>query len=362
MKRSFYIILVFSVSLVSCSEPSSTPTIDTDNKFLSISPAFETGEYTSAWFFNATDALVSTNTGALLTSTNTGETWGDSNVYEENYLDGLFFVNNKLGFCTNNDTSTYQYTNEKWSLFDFPVKNTKPSSFYTLNNQHLYATTARGSNTLSYLLHSANTGETWDTVHSAYADFKQVLMLDENLGFVISHNENKLGLLKTTDGGHSWYGRIASSYGSYFSETAHLTKVLAIDNDHLICIGRGAKANEGLLFTSSDGGEYWDFTFVNHALNDMYITTDYVYFAGDELFVAQWPISTSRINPITMIEDWNQYDRETDFILDNTGTPVLHYSDVIQIQFTDDESGFIIINGDSKVFKIKVTTEKYSKS
>ncbi|MDA3892171.1 MAG: hypothetical protein PF517_10960 [Salinivirgaceae bacterium] len=348
----------------SCTKSSDKPIVfNTDNKFVNITPQFLTSEATSCWFFNENSGMVSTNDGLLVKSDDAGATWQSIDIEGASHLSDLFFYNSAFGFCIDNKNTTYLYDTAKWSTYNFPVKNTTPSSFQMLDSEIIYASTLMGENDLGYLVKSNNSGITWDTVFSTTSDIEQILMLNEQNGFFISNSDNEIGLFKTTDAWHGWFSRIPSFYGTYFSGTVRLVKLLALDNDHLVAIGRGDRKSEGIILVSIDGGESWNLEIINHALNDIYATDSTLYFVGDELFVASWLINVSRIETAySIIDTWKEFNPATDFVLSEEGVAVEYYHDIIQIQFVDEQHGFIITNNLSLVFKITLNSEIYDKS
>lgn len=349
-------ILSLLILITSCSEPNNAPNFITDNKFIAISGSEFNGEITSMKFHNSQEALLTTSNGYLWKTFDGGETWVDSNIFDQSWLGNLHFFNSNYGFCSGNDSNTFVYNSASWNYFNFPVKKCAVSSFFMPSENEIYATSNRGENNQSYLVYSNNRGNTWDTLYSALNDFKQVLFLDNETGFIITHTENKLGLMKTNNGGASWYARVPSAYGSFFNNTAQLVKLVAIDKNNLILIGRGSKKTEGLLLTSSDAGENWNVEILPYAINDIAITNNFVYLVGDELFAIQWPINLSMLNtPSGIINSWNKYKQDSSFYKNKGGLPIYQYYDIKNIQFIDDQTGFIATNNQSMVFKINIT-------
>lgn len=357
--KPILILLIPILFIFACSETTVEPIVNTDNKFVSISPLELQGEITSMKFFDQHHAILTSSSGSLLNTLDGGNTWTDTSIFEQSNLENLFFYNEDFGFCTSNDTNTFIYDTGKWSYFNFPVKNCPVSSIYFLSEKQIYATTLRGSNEHAYMVRSNNGGITWDTLYSAYADFTQVLFINEQTGFIITKSDNKIGLMKTNDGGSSWYGRIPSVYGTYFNGSIRLVKLLAVNSNNLLLIGRGNKTTEGIIISSNDGGENWKTEIVPFALNDVAATSNHIYFVGDEHFATQWKMNPSAFtNPAYIIDNWTPFNPETDFLINERGYLVLQYHNIVDVQFIDDNTGFIATNNNSMVFKINIVAQE----
>ena len=353
--RCFSVILFVSLFLfTSCKKQNNeNPTVNTDNKFVRIAPRFDVPTFTSFWFFDTNNGIITTNTGIVLNTHNGGKTWSDSTIEGASNLNNLYFYNKNIGFCADKNNTTYKINGALWNVFDFPVKQTYPSSFFMLSENSIYATTYLGQNVESYAVSSEDGGNSWDTLYSYLGNLEQILMIDEFTGFFIGKNNNQIILSKTTDKGKSWYGKIPGVYGTYYSETLILKKIITLDNNHLIVIGRGHKANQGCVFTSADAGENWDIVLTEHAINDVFATQTDVFFVGDEFFAAQWHIDNSQIeNPVNITDNWKIFDPETDFYLSDKGEPASHYNHIIGVHFIDDKHGFILTKNLSSIFKI----------
>lgn len=353
--RIYFLTFTIIAILFACSQSNSPEPFVSDNFFINVSPSNINGEITSLKFINTLDGIATTSSGTVIQTNDGGNTWIDTTIFEQDWLGNLYFNSYGQGFCTGIDSLVFMYSNASWSHYNFPINNIAVSCIFTLSDKNIYATTFRDENNLGHLLHSENSGTTWDTVYSAFADFKQVLFLNSETGFVITHNENKVGLLKTNDGGKSWYTRIPSTYGTFFDNTAQLVKLIAINNNNLVLIGRGKRTTEGMLFTSDDAGDNWEIELLPQALNDVTATNDHLYLVGDELFAVQWPINLSAINtPSYITKTWYQYKKDSCFYLNDRGSKLLQYHDIKGIEFTNSNTGYIFTNSKSLIFKINI--------
>ncbi len=351
--KYFFILFIGLFLVISCNKKTGEPTVNTDNKFVSIAPKFDAPRFASFWFFDTNNGLITTNTGSILNTHNGGKTWTDSTIIRATNLNKLYFYNKNIGFCADQANSTFKINGAAWNIFDFPVKETYPSSFYWLSENDIYATTYLGNNAESYAVRSKNGGNTWDTLYSYLGNLEQILMINESVGYIIGKNNTQIFLSKTTDKGVSWYGKIAGVFGTYYSGTLAIKKVIALDNNHLITIGRGQAANQGCIFSSVDAGENWKIVLIEHAINDVFATETDVFFVGDELFASQWHIDkTIMQNPALITDNWKIFDPKTDFYLSDKGEPVLHYNHIIGVRFVDNKHGFILTENLSSVFKI----------
>jgi len=205
------ILTLFSCSKSNDDEPETEPVIvNTDNKFVSITPSSETQTLTSLWFFDGLSGNLTTSSNKILKTADGGVTWANSIIDGSQYLENLYYLDTNLGFCTDPNFKTFKYNNPTWSTFNFPVKNTYASCIQMLDENIIFATTVKGQNELSYLVHSTNGGAIWDTLYESDANFKKVLMLNENIGFILSNGDDKIDIIKTPDGGKSWYSKLPS--------------------------------------------------------------------------------------------------------------------------------------------------------
>lgn len=359
MKINYGILPVVILSISSCTKPANEPLpVDTSNKFVRITPVDIPAPVTSFWFFDELNATLTTGSHRIMSTLDSGITWTNSIVNGSTYLENLYFFNSTTGFCSDPTSSkfkTFKYNGVNWSEFDFPVKETYPSSFQMLSETQLYATTVKGNNEASYLLATNNGGASWDTLYEFDANFKEVLMLDEKTGFLLANGNEKMVIIKTNDGGKSWYTRTAAIFGTFYNGTAQLKKIIAIDSNNIIAIGRGAESNEGFIFTSVDGGDNWKIAWIDHALTHMAATETDVFFVGAELFVAQWKINTLEMDqPFDITVNWKPFDKETDFLNSIIGEVVSKYHHIIQVQFIDNHTGYILTTDANEMFKIKL--------
>jgi len=220
-------------------------------------------------------------------------------------FDDVFFLNENVGWAANGAYAEVYKTIDggaNWTLQLSEFSTTLPGSHYfrsvefldenigfvgTLNNKFLKTVdggqnwtvlTAFGNNTQSvcgidavgtstvygcgayytpaFLIKSTDSGVTWQyTNMSAYANaLVEILFVDENIGYVAGNDDNGGVILKTTDGGITW----TSIYNSnVVGEYVWKLQVLFSNPDAIFGSVEGVAENPGKFIRSLDNGVTW---------------------------------------------------------------------------------------------------------
>ncbi len=161
-----------------------------------------------------------------------------------------------------------------------------------LNNLGLAATNG------TYILRSEDFGQTWDTTNTNLdqnTTITSVLIIDELTAYAGYHsNGMSFGLLKSEDGGLSWFQDMNSATFFYpewlcveQTDAASINQANTIYAGARIASGSGAEFN-GMIFESTDG-LIWNYTEVEEAIHAIASNDHeaFIDFAGNTLHVKQ---------------------------------------------------------------------------
>lgn len=350
------VFLSIAVLTMSCSKNKEIITITSiPHKFIAVNLP-DTLPLNNLQFYTPEKGIISTNTGLFLKTKNSGDSW---EIYTANncstVLTQFFMASDTLGLFCDANYHIYRYNGHDYSNFNFPVKNSALADVQFLTKQLWFAATKQNPEGFSYLLKTNNAGNTWDTLSFIYqADYAQIVMMDEYTGIVIGNANGKAYLKKTTDGGKNWVDKISPELGQLYNQNLRLNKIIILDHQNIIIVGRGKQSSEGIILTSIDAGESWNYSLPFYALNDCAATSTNIYFAGDALFVAQWKINTNDLSASNnIINQWKTFNKDADFLRSNNpDDQVNNFDNISQICFPNDGIGFILSTQSNRLFRL----------
>ncbi len=190
---------------------------------------------------------------SMLKTTDAGETWeyidsiADFNPYQIEFFDEL------TGIMTGSpDDRILKTTNggATWELIDKPqgLPDSNINSLYFLNETTGFAFTNNQSSSTGYLLRTADTGLTWDTVYSNYAFYSGHFdFSNEMLGAMVPSSFYSNLVITTNDGGETWTEQtVPGIEGNWYNYACY--------NDNNVYIA----GLLGKLFKSDDNGVTWE--------------------------------------------------------------------------------------------------------
>lgn len=199
------------------------------------------------------------DSGTIIHTSNSGNTWVQQNSGITGYIDDIFFVNQNTGWVVANDflglgTIILKTTNKgtNWNFSRF--------SDSTLVLNHIFfknPTTGYLTGYCGFIFKTTNSGINWFNTHidTAYCPVlylfpkHDIYFLNDNTGFACGGHVDIQGLIwTTTNAGLNWY--------TYCVASEPLFEIKAIDQNYIISTGGDFEYGLSTV-TSSDGGFNW---------------------------------------------------------------------------------------------------------
>jgi photosystem II stability/assembly factor-like uncharacterized protein len=175
----------------------------------------------------------------LILKSSDGSNWQQQSAPTANFLFGVSFYNNSLGWICGDSGTILKTTNggSIWSIKSTPTT-TRLYDIFFINNTKGWAVGRDGR-----IIYTTDGGETWSAQTSGTnSRLYGVYFLDENKGFVVGWDGR---LLKTTNGGANWTS-VTVPLNEYFYD------VDFVDANTGMVVGWG-----GACLSTTDGGNTW---------------------------------------------------------------------------------------------------------
>lgn len=216
--------------------------------------------------------------GKIRKTTNLGTTWTTLNSGTTRHLNGIFFSNGQTGFCAGGNRTEPNQTiikttdeGQNWSVVhdaaDFWLRD-----IYFVNQNTGVAVGDSGVG-----LYSGNAGDSWQTLTMPLVrHYHSIHFVDESTGFIAGGNFENSTILKSIDGGYSWFVIKDEAGGE-------LHDIYFIDEN--IGYAVGAK---GAFLKTTDGGDNWTQLVIPNLTQDVILNT--VLFKNQDFGIAigQW--------------------------------------------------------------------------
>lgn len=199
------------------------------------------------FFLDNLNGWVGTASNGIFYTSDGGSTWSQI-MTSTNTIYDIKFITPQIGFAVDSKGIIYKTTNggTTWSEYQTPAK--QSLRVIVSDGSNLYAAGNAGA-----LYLSTDFGETWiekfQYISSALHFQRRVIFYDDNLGYICggsSSSTDSLGyVLKTTDGGNSWYQLPYNFQKQLYA--------IAAPTENIIY----ASAGSSLVFKSTDGGTTW---------------------------------------------------------------------------------------------------------
>ena len=191
-------------------------------------------------------AIAVGESGKIIKSFDSGETWKNISINIPNELYGVQFLNTKVGYI-NGDKILLKTTNsgENWFKVNYPSESypyVNKMTFITEEEGFLYGNDGK-------LYKTNNGGKTWDFMNLGFVTITDIEFFDDKNG-VLSINNNRL--LKTNNGGLSWE-QITLNI-TELSNYVQFVKLNIVNNK----VGY-AITYDGKVIKTEDSGETWGF-------------------------------------------------------------------------------------------------------
>ncbi len=200
--------------------------------------------------------------GDVFKTTDGGITWNQLNIYVDEGLASVFFVDENIGFISGgyNQRKVMKTVNggATWTQ----VFNQVFGQIQFINNQVGYAHRVGYSTSIMYK--TIDGGNTWNAIIDVDEQINAFDFVDENNGYFLGNQ----GLIyKTNDGGANWQ-ELELSYGDY-TEINFQTKNIGFVAD-----------DDGAIYKTENGGLDWEFLTNQYIINSIDLVNDKIYTAG----------------------------------------------------------------------------------
>lgn len=168
-----------------------------------------------------------------------------------------------------------EYENASWTQ-NVGIPTTISPNTAVVTHMDFYENLGLAATNGQYILRSEDHGQTWDTTNTnleANSTITSVLIVDEFIAYAGYHsNGMSFGLLKSEDGGLSWFQDMNSATFFYpewlcveQTDASSINEPKSVYAGARIATGTGAGFN-GMIFESNDG-MIWDYTVVEQAIH-----------------------------------------------------------------------------------------------
>lgn len=201
----------------------------------------------TVYFINQNIGFASKQHDDLFKTTDGGETWTEITGSFEAIYD-FYFLDENNGFATGDHGATYKTTNGgiTWSQIFFQngyIYNTSMYSIFFQDSNKGFATGARGR-----IIKTIDGGNTWTQHSPTYNDFKQLQIVNNNVGFALTDNQ----FYKTNNFGDTW-----TLVGTLNLGTSVTSSDYTFINENLGYATTGGTYG-GHVYKTTDGGSTWD--------------------------------------------------------------------------------------------------------
>ncbi len=202
--------------------------------------------------------------GRIMKSTDKGDTWKVLDTDVNELFIKIFFINTKTGWALTYDSNKLYRTIDSgytWTFITQIDSNKMISDFLFINENTGFITGDFNS-----IIRTDDGGKTWSTINitnTTWSGASSIFFLNEKFGLVCI---NSFSLYKTQDGGITW--RQVSENRSF----ENITKIFYTDSLRIFVTG-GVDFPEhqvGCLDKTVDGGKYWNTTYFNKPLQNVY--------------------------------------------------------------------------------------------
>lgn len=248
--------------------------------------------------------------GDVFKTTDGGITWSQLNIYVDEGLTSVFFIDENVGFISGgfNQRKVMKTTNggATWTQ----VFNQAFGQIQFINNQIGYAQRVGYSNGIMYK--TVDGGNTWNISIDVDEEINAFDFVDEDNGYFVGDQ----GLIyKTNDGGANWE-ELEIPY-DWYTQVNFQTKNIGFLADE-----------DGKLYKTENGGLDWEYLTQQYTINSMALVNDKIYTAG-----TNGKIYRSDINYATIILHVNAAENITNSSAGLTGNVASNGDSISNIQF-----------------------------
>ncbi len=228
-------------------------------------PTGQGGRFDDVFFLNENLGWAAGNGGYVLKTTDGGTQWNLQLQLDDVYIRNIEFLTEDIGFLGTLNGTFYK-TNDGGTTWN-PVQDIIPNdpNFPNEPNDVFCGLSAAGKTTIygcgtyygpAYVIKSTDSGETWQYIDmSAYAEkLVEVLFVDENEGYASGGSENGGVILKTTDGGLTWFEIYQTGLQG---EWVWKLQRLFSNTEVMFASVESFSPRNGKLLKSIDGGTNW---------------------------------------------------------------------------------------------------------
>ncbi len=203
-------LLILSVILVIIIHPFSLFAVDWEQQ----SPTMYPYDYRSIQFVNDTIGWVCGYDGAIIHTTNAGQSWDIQNCHAQIHINGCYFLDSNNGWMVG-DSVILQTTDGGDHWTNQVIHSNSAISEYHFRDVHFFDSNRglvigyainRNRQGVNTILYSSNGGQTWsERAQQEYSGLKQVTFTDSLNGWAAGYS-----ILHTTNGGLNWDVQISN--------------------------------------------------------------------------------------------------------------------------------------------------------
>lgn len=336
------------------SDDSSSSTVY--NKFVQMNYGPEYSSFPSQHdlaFFDARNGMTVGDAGSRFVTEDGGESWHLNQTGNEEYLERIFPIDSRSYVVGSRKPELFYVTNDTWKQIPLPVaEGTYLWDFKMLSDSRWYVTTGHfTSGEYSCLLKTENGGTSWDTLQQTSHLLRGIEILENGKLLLTVNAVTGTGIWLSYDDGKNWDGTGPKGLGAEYLGFCKISKLVALDNDHLLAVCAGFRDEEGALCTSSDGGVTWEYALCENGLENIAVHDSIVYICGAGNFVARWEFDFNHFSAAEIIADWHVYDPDTDFLYSN-GKAITMKMTFTRIRAVTAKRIFVFVNNNSQVFRL----------
>jgi len=266
MKTNYMFLTIYAASLLIIARVNAQGWVKSYDK--------NNNHYTSVYFIDDKTGFIagvskSLDKGFVLRTSDSGDNW--NNVC--NSTKPLFtfcFLNNLTGFASGAGGLLLKTTNGgiQWANSDVNITGTILSILF-INDKNGFIAGSYESGGSGFIFYTSNGGDDWtNSTPNGLNGLGNIYFINDNTGFACGTGKT---LKKTTDQGKSW---IFKDFPLILPTAEYNFLSIRFVNQNTGFVTGGGKNGNGLILSTSDGGDNWKLKETEKAMNSLYFINE----------------------------------------------------------------------------------------